>query len=72
MRGGNTAENGQVVQYDCHTGDNQRFRMLAHTQGTFRIQAVHSGKCIGVPSGNNTDGARVVQATCTDQVFRVR
>ena len=63
-------ENAIIDQGTCQGGANQKFKFLAGVDpGTFKIQAVHSGKCMTV-----TDDKSVVQLTCADstQFWRFR
>lgn len=59
-----------IDQGTCQGGANQKFKMLAGVDpGTFKIQALHSGKCMTV-----INDKRVVQITCADstQFWRFR
>lgn len=63
-------ENAIIDQGTCQGGANQKFKMISGVDpGTFKIQALHSGKCMTV-----TDDKRVVQVTCVDstQFWRFR
>jgi GH43 family beta-xylosidase len=73
--GASTADNATVIQYACHSGTNQRFRLQAVTisgvSNTFNVVAVSSGKCV-VPSGDSTaDNVGLVQLPCTTATTRV-
>ncbi len=43
--GASTADNAAVIQYACHSGTNQQFRLQA-TGSAFTLVAVGSGKCV--------------------------
>ncbi|GFJ94392.1 hypothetical protein Prum_080340 [Phytohabitans rumicis] len=68
--GASTADNATVIQYACHSNNNQRFRLQAVTvagqTNTFNVVAVHSSKCIA-PAADN----RLVQLPCTTATARV-
>lgn len=44
---GSTASGADLIQYPCHTGQNQRWRITPATDapGKFRLVAAHSSKC---------------------------
>lgn len=63
-------EGAIIDQGTCQGGANQKFKVLAGVDpGTFKIQALHSGKCMTV-----TNDKRIVQVTCADstQFWRFR
>ena len=63
-----------LIQYGCHNGDNQKFRVTPLGDGSFSIVAVHSGKCLDVLGWSRDDGAALVQYTChggDNQKFRL-
>ena len=64
LPGGQTRDGTPAIQYDCHGGPNQQWRIdyAAPTTGT-RIVSRLSGKCLGIDSGS---GSPVVQSRCTD------
>jgi GH43 family beta-xylosidase len=73
--GASTADNATVIQYPCHSGNNQRFRLQAVTVGgatnTFNLVAVHSNKCVA-PSGDSTaNNTGLVQLPCSAATTRV-
>ncbi|NUT46718.1 MAG: RICIN domain-containing protein [Saccharothrix sp.] len=75
ISGASTADNAAVIQYTCHSGTNQRFRLqpvtVSGATNTFALVSVSSGKCVA-PSG---DGAAantaLVQLGCTNATSRV-
>ncbi len=51
----------QLIQYSCHSGDNQKFS-IPETVGTpGQIRAKHSGMCLDVASEAIGDAAAVIQ-----------
>lgn len=62
--GWSTADGGNLLQWDCHGGNNQRFRMLDAGDGYVFLQSVHSGKCIDVQGVSRGAGANVYQWSC--------
>ena len=57
--GASTADNAAVIQYACHSGTNQQFRLRSVSANTVNLVAVSSGKCVA-PSG-----ASLVQLPCS-------
>ncbi|MDD3530731.1 MAG: RICIN domain-containing protein [Gallionellaceae bacterium] len=53
-----------VYQWDCHGGDNQKWRFQARAGGYYQIAAVHSGKCLDVAGAGTGNGANVQQWDC--------
>jgi Ricin-type beta-trefoil lectin domain-like len=73
--GASTADNATIIQWTCHTNNNQRFRLQAVSIGgatnTFNVVSVHSGKCI-VPAGSSTaNNTGLVQLPCSTATVRV-
>jgi GH43 family beta-xylosidase len=73
--GNSSADNATIIQYACHTGANQRFRLQAVTisgaTNTFNLVATHSNKCI-VPAGSSTAAnTGLVQLPCSSATVRV-
>jgi hypothetical protein len=59
--------NGAFVnQWECHGGNNQRFRILDGGNGYWMLQSVHSGKCVDVSGVSTAQGARVHQWDCVN------
>jgi hypothetical protein len=63
---GNSLNDGaNVHQWDYVGGNNQRWNVLDGGGGLFKLQAVHSGRCLDVDAGGGTtNGARVQQWNC--------
>ncbi|MEZ4866052.1 MAG: putative Ig domain-containing protein [Caldilineaceae bacterium] len=58
--GASTANGARIVQWSCHTGNNQKW--LVETVGAnYRLTAVHSGKVIDVNGGSTQTGAKLIQ-----------
>ncbi len=68
--GASSADNAAVIQYACHTGTNQRFRLRA-VGSNFTIVSVSSGKCVA-PSGDNpANNTALVQLPCSTATSRL-
>jgi len=52
-----------VIQWDCHTGENQQWGFEAAAGGYYRIIVRHSGKALDVSGASPDDGAPVLQYT---------
>ena len=50
-----------VIQWTCHGGDNQRWRVEAAVDGSYRLTATHSGKSLDVDGAATGDAATVIQ-----------
>lgn len=60
-------QNGALInQWDCHGGNNQRWRLLDGGNGYWMLQSVHSGKCLDVSEVSTAAGARVHQWDCVN------
>jgi hypothetical protein len=73
---GSSTENGSVViQWQCHGGDNQVWRIEPADDGhNSRLVSRHSGKCLDVSGESREDGAPVIQWQChggANQQWRV-
>jgi galactose oxidase len=63
--GNKSQSNGAtVLQWDCSTGENQRWYLRALTNGNYQVQARHSAKCLRVSGGSTSAGAGFVQDPC--------
>jgi hypothetical protein len=58
-----TADNGAIVQWPDHGGNNQQFRLADSPDGYVRLISRHSNKAVQVQNSSTADGARVVQFT---------
>ncbi|KAB8161895.1 beta-xylosidase, partial [Streptomyces sp. 3MP-14] len=54
----------QAVQWECNSGNNQRFWAREAADGHVQLVARHSSLCLAVADGSDADGTAVVQATC--------
>jgi len=54
----------KILQFTCHSGLNQAFRLLDAGGGAFYIQNVNSGKCLDVVNSSLASGAAVGQYNC--------
>ncbi len=63
VNGGSKDNGAQVLQWDCHGGPNQQWRLQRDGDG-FRFVSVNSGRCIGVDSGSPNPGAAARQWDC--------
>jgi hypothetical protein len=78
ISGASGADNAVVIQYACHSGANQRFRLAPVTItgaiDTFTLVAVGSGKCVAPGGDAPVAGTGLVQLPCgsmTSRVWRV-
>lgn len=63
--GGWSTQNGaNIIQWDCHGGDNQRFRIYDAGGGYWYLQAKNSGKCLDVKDWAMWPGQQIVQWDC--------
>lgn len=65
ITGASTSDNAAVIQYACHTGTNQQFRLTALGNNTFTVMAVHSSKCVA------GDSTALVQLPCNSSSARI-
>lgn len=59
---GSRAMGTRLVQFDCHSGDNQRFRVVRRSGG-YVIVANHSGQVLDVENGSSAPHAEIQQYT---------
>jgi hypothetical protein len=57
-------DGGQVLQWSCHGGANQQWRIEAAGDGYSRLIAQHSGKCLDVDGWSVADGVQLQQWAC--------
>jgi Ricin-type beta-trefoil lectin domain len=65
-----TSNGANIQQYQCTGGDNTMFTLESQANGSYRLKAKHSGKCMRVTT--NQAGANVDQNACdtsTSQQF---
>ena len=71
LPGGQSSDGTSPIQYDCHGGPNQQWRIEALNDTGSRIVSAMSGKCLGTSA---TSGNPVRQSRCTgaaDQLWIV-
>lgn len=62
---GATLANGQhLVQFTCHSGDNQKFQFQPLGNGYYRIVVGHSRKCVDQLNATFTDASQIGQYAC--------
>jgi hypothetical protein len=61
---GSTADGGEIAQYSCNGGSNQRWDFQNLGNGYYQITAQHSGKCLDVDGASTANGARIIQWAC--------
>ena len=57
-------DGASIVQWQCHNGDNQQWRLEVVADGYSRIVSRHSGKCLDVSGNSLDDGASIIQWQC--------
>ena len=71
LPGGTVSDGAQAIQYDCHGGPNQQWRIDFASAANTQIVSRLSGKCLGADSANA--GRAVVQSRCSgspEQLWR--
>jgi hypothetical protein len=61
---GSKDDGAPVIQYACHAGLNQRWRVVPRREDAFELVNAASGKCLQVRGGAAAAGAPVVQGAC--------
>jgi hypothetical protein len=61
INGGHKENGAPAIQWDCHGGDNQKFRMVWNDDDTVTLYAKHSGKVLDVTGHANVNGAKIIQ-----------
>ncbi len=59
--GWSTEPGGNIIQWDYHGGNNQKFRLVHLGSGTYRIESVHSGHALDVGGWSTSNGANILQ-----------
>ncbi|GAA4132722.1 RICIN domain-containing protein [Actinomadura keratinilytica] len=73
VRGGDSADGTPIIQYRCHDGANQTFRLVATERNRYQIRTLHN-KCLDVSGRSSADGAAIIQYRCrgtANQTFRL-
>ncbi|MEU7407050.1 RICIN domain-containing protein [Streptomyces sp. NPDC044948] len=60
-----TAPGTQLIGYQWHGGDNQKWAVTVNPDGTHTLRNRHSGLCADVDANSTRAGAAVIQYTCT-------
>jgi hypothetical protein len=71
---GQRGDGTSPVQYDCHGGANQLWKIVAVRDSGYQIVSRLSGKCIGADSTSDKPASRVAQAECgtsSDQLWQL-
>jgi hypothetical protein len=66
LPGGQTNDGTPVIQFNCHGGKNQQWRIEPAGNETHRIISQASGKCIGVNPKAKGKGEQIIQPRCTN------
>ena len=63
VSGASTDDRADIIQWQCHGGENQQWRVEAVTGG-YQLVARHSGKCLDVRGESTNDGGSIIQWQC--------
>ncbi|WP_199044481.1 BNR-4 repeat-containing protein [Glycomyces salinus] len=72
---GSTENGAEIIQWDCHGGDNQRWELRDVGGGYFEVVSRASGRCLDVDARSTANGAQVIQWSCnggTNQQWELR
>jgi cysteine-rich repeat protein len=64
VAGVSQADGADVIEWQCHGNDNQRWQFQPWGGGFYALVAKHSSKCAEVSGASFASGAKAVQATC--------
>lgn len=64
LPGGQAGDGTPAIQYDCHGGANQQWKIEGTGDAGYRIVSQMSGKCIGTDPGRAAAGGVIVQSPC--------
>lgn len=53
-----------IHQWDCHSGQNQRWNLTEKGNGFYTVKAGHSSKCMDVEGTGNGNGVNISQYDC--------
>lgn len=59
-----TSRGANIIQWQCHGGDNQNWRLVDVGGGYYNIVAQHSGMCLDVARASLSAGTGVIQWQC--------
>jgi hypothetical protein len=72
---GNTENGVQVMQWNCHSGANQKFLISKDADGSLSLQNMQSSKCLDIENGSAASGTKLQQWDCAsgnpNQKFRL-
>ena len=63
VSGASTADLASIIQWTCHGGTNQQWRLVP-VSGGYHVVSVNSGKCMDVNAASMNAGANVIQYPC--------
>ncbi|GAB3232422.1 ricin-type beta-trefoil lectin domain protein [Glycomyces halotolerans] len=61
---GSTENGAEIIQWDCHGGLNQQWRLQDAGGGYYEIVSESSGRCLDIDGASTANGARVIQWSC--------
>ncbi len=61
VKGNSTANGGQIIQWECHGGNNQKWQIESVGNGTYKIISLSSGKSLDIPASSRTNGESIIQ-----------
>jgi len=64
LPGGQTRDGTQPIQYDCHGGPNQQWKIISAGAASARIVSRLSGKCLGIDPGSAAAGGPIMLSPC--------
>ena len=64
VSGGSKNKGQRLIQWSCHKGANQRFKLEPRGKGFYRIRAQHSNQCLDIRGGSKKRGADLIQWSC--------
>jgi hypothetical protein len=64
LPGGLAGDGTLAIQYDCHGGPNQQWKIEDAGDAGYRIVSRMSGKCIGTDPGGAAVGGHIVESRC--------
>jgi uncharacterized protein (DUF1800 family) len=67
VAGASLEAGARIIQWSCHSGDNQRWTVEASTDGSYRVVARHSGNALDVSGASIAGAAAVIQYTPHDR-----
>jgi GH43 family beta-xylosidase len=75
VNGASTADNATIIQWTCHSNNNQRWRLVpivvTGADKTFQLIGVQSGKCIVPSGGSAAANTGLVQLPCSTASSRI-